>query len=48
MYSLYLFNVMPNVSLKPLEALFRARLITFLVDKGASATRRMGHRILLR
>ena len=24
----------PNVSLKPLEELFRARVITFLVDKG--------------
>ncbi len=29
-----LFYVLPQVSLKPLEGLFRARLITFLVDKG--------------
>ena len=29
-----LFYVLPQVSLKPLEELFRARLITFLVDKG--------------
>ncbi|HCF93553.1 MAG TPA: hypothetical protein DEW46_00675 [Verrucomicrobia bacterium] len=29
-----LFYVLPDVSLKPLEALFRARVITFLVDKG--------------
>ena len=28
------FHVMPEVSLKPLEDLFRARLITFLVEKG--------------
>ena len=29
-----LFHVLPDVSLKPLEELFRARVITFLVDKG--------------
>lgn len=29
-----LFYVLPEVSLKPLEELFRARVITFLVDKG--------------
>ncbi len=29
-----LFYVLPNVSLKPLEGLFRARVIKFLVDKG--------------
>ena len=29
-----LFYVLPDVSLKPLEELFRARVITFLVDKG--------------
>jgi len=29
-----LFYVVPQVSLKPLEELFRARVITFLVDKG--------------
>ncbi len=29
-----LFYVLPKVSLKPLEELFRARIITFLVDKG--------------
>ena len=29
-----LFCVLPDVSLKPLEELFRARVITFLVDKG--------------
>ena len=29
-----LFNVMPEVSLKPLEELFRARVITFLTEKG--------------
>jgi len=29
-----LFYVLPQVSLKPLEELFRARVITFLVDKG--------------
>lgn len=29
-----LFYVLPQVSLKPLEGLFRARVITFLVDKG--------------
>ena len=28
-----LFYGLPNVSLKPLEELFRARVITFLVDK---------------
>lgn len=29
-----LFYVLPEVSLKPLEELFRARLITFLAEKG--------------
>lgn len=29
-----LFHVMPDVSLAPLEELFRARVITFLVKKG--------------
>ncbi len=29
-----LFYCLPNVSLKSLEELFRARVITFLVDKG--------------
>ncbi len=29
-----LFYVLPDVGLKPLEELFRARVITFLVDKG--------------
>jgi hypothetical protein len=29
-----LFYVLPDASLKPLEELFRARVITFLVDKG--------------
>jgi len=29
-----LFYCLPNVSLKPLEEMFRARVITFLVDKG--------------
>jgi hypothetical protein len=29
-----LFHVLPDVTLKPLEELFRARVITFLVDKG--------------
>jgi len=29
-----LFYVLPDVSLKPLEELFRARVITFLVEKG--------------
>lgn len=29
-----LFYVLPQVTLKPLEELFRARVITFLVDKG--------------
>jgi len=29
-----LFYVMPDASLKPLEEMFRARVITFLVDKG--------------
>ena len=29
-----LFYVLPEVSLKPLEELFRARVITFLVEKG--------------
>lgn len=29
-----LFYVSPDISLKPLEELFRARIITFLVDKG--------------
>ena len=29
-----LFYVLPKASLKPLEELFRARLITFLVEKG--------------
>jgi len=29
-----LFHVLPQVSLKPLEDLFRARVITFLVEKG--------------
>ena len=29
-----LFYVLPDVSLRPLEELFRARIITFLVDKG--------------
>jgi hypothetical protein len=29
-----MFHVLPDVSLKPLEELFRARVITFLVDKG--------------
>ena len=29
-----LFYVLPDVTLKPLEELFRARVITFLVDKG--------------
>jgi len=29
-----LFHVLPEVSLKPLEDLFRARVITFLVEKG--------------
>ena len=33
MSSLYC-GVLPDVSLKPLEELFRARVITFLVDKG--------------
>ena len=28
-----LFYVLPDVSLKPLEELFRARVITFLVEK---------------
>jgi len=29
-----LLYVLPDASLKPLEELFRARVITFLVDKG--------------
>jgi hypothetical protein len=29
-----LFYVLPDVSLKPLEELFRARVITFLVNRG--------------
>ncbi len=29
-----LFYLLPDVSLKPLEKLFRARVITFLLDKG--------------
>ena len=29
-----LFYVLPDASVKPLEELFRARVITFLVDKG--------------
>ena len=29
-----LFHVLPDVTLKPLEELFRARVITFLVEKG--------------
>ena len=28
------FHVLPQVSLQPLEELFRARVITFLVEKG--------------
>ena len=29
-----LFYCLPNVSIEPLEEMFRARVITFLVDKG--------------
>jgi hypothetical protein len=29
-----LFYVLPEVSLRPLEELFRVRVITFLVEKG--------------
>jgi hypothetical protein len=29
-----LFHISPEVSLKPLEDLFRARVITFLAEKG--------------
>ena len=29
-----LFHVMPEVDIQPLEELFRARIITFLVEKG--------------
>ena len=29
-----LFHVLPEASLKPLEELFRARVITFLGDRG--------------
>jgi hypothetical protein len=29
-----LFHVLPDVTLRPLEELFRARVITFLVEKG--------------
>ncbi len=35
-----LFYVLPDVSLKPLGALFRARVITFLLDKGLLPTAR--------
>jgi hypothetical protein len=34
------FHVMPESGLKPLEELFRARVITFLVDKGLLPTDR--------
>ena len=35
-----LFHVLPEVSLKPVEELFRARVITFLVDQGLLPTDR--------
>ena len=38
-----LFYVLPNVSLNPLEELFRARVITFLVDKGLLAATAREH-----
>jgi hypothetical protein len=37
-----LFHVLPEVSLKPVEELFRARIITFLVDKGLLSTIKPG------
>ena len=48
-----LFHVMPEVSLAPLDELFRTRVITFLVKRGLlpqgrAGTRRAGHRTLAR